>query len=151
MLFFYRIDVDGKGWGLLPTGLTAKITIWLIQALINKKGAEFLHLSACRKSQNNKFLHAVRLREMELNFVFLRVGAVRWYRPRAKNGKRQNSLGFNAQGCFQSLRQHGVLLPPFNKGGLIWLYWFYFGVVQSTLSTVWKVQNFCTFFVILIP
>ncbi len=42
---------------------------------------------ACRKSPNNKFLHTGRLREMELNFVLLRVGAVRWYRPRAKNGK----------------------------------------------------------------
>ena len=77
---------------------------------------------ACRKSQNNKFLHADRLREMELNFVFLRAGAVRRYRPRAKNEKRQNSLGFDAQGCFQSLRQHYVLPPPFHKGGSIWIY-----------------------------
>ena len=67
----------------------------------------FVISSACRKSQNNKFLHAVRLREMELNFVFLRVGAVRWYRPRAKNGKRQKCLGL-VQGIFHmvSTLQH---------------------------------------------
>lgn len=34
---------------------------------------------------------------MELNFVFLRVGAVRWHRPRAKNGKRQKLSELDVQ------------------------------------------------------
>ena len=63
-----------------------------------------LSLSACRKSLNNKFLHAVRLREMELNFVFLRAVTVHWYCSRAKNEKRQKQLGLDVQAVFQSLR-----------------------------------------------
>ena len=37
---------------------------------------------------------------MVQNSVFLRAGAVRWYRPRAKNGKRQNPREFDVHGDF---------------------------------------------------
>ena len=38
--------------------------------------------------------------------------------PEQKTENAKNALGI-AQGVFQSLRQHDVLPPPFNKGGSI--------------------------------
>ena len=40
---------------------------------------------------------------MELNFAFLRAGAVRWYRPRAKSEKCQKRIGFDVQSAFKIL------------------------------------------------
>ena len=43
----------------------------------------------------------------------MRVGAVRWYCPRAKDKKRQKRLGLDVQAVFsQSLRVHNKLHPP---------------------------------------
>ena len=39
---------------------------------------------------------------MELNFAFLRVGAVRWYCPRAKGEKRQKQIELDVQSVFVS-------------------------------------------------
>ena len=72
---------------------------------------------------------------MELNFVFLRVGAVRRYCPRAKNEKRQNRLGFDVQAYFNVARS--LPFDPMPKttittsNNLL----IFFGVVQATLST----------------
>ena len=77
-----------------------------------------LSLSACRKSLNNKFLHAVRLREMELNFVFLRVVTVHWYCSRAKNEKRLKKLGLNVQAFFNPSVRNKLHPPPFTQGRL---------------------------------
>ena len=75
-----------------------------------------LSLSACRKSLNNKFLHAVRLREMELNFVFLRVVTVHWYCSRAKNEKRLKKLGLDVQSFFNPSVCDKSHPPPFAQG-----------------------------------
>ena len=56
-----------------------------------KKPAEKAGFAACRKGvhlEKMQFYTLRRLREIELNFVFLRAGAVQRYCPRAKNGKR---------------------------------------------------------------
>ena len=67
---------------------------------------------------------------MELNFVFLRVGAVRWYRPRAKNEKRQNRLGLDVQAGFtippSAINRTHL---PLHKGGSN--RFILFGVVQT--------------------
>ncbi len=72
---------------------------------------------------------------MELNFVFLRVGAVRRYRPRAKNEKRQNRLGFDVQAYFNVARSLPFDSMPkttiTTSNNLL----IFFGVVQATLST----------------
>ena len=101
-----------------------------------------LSLSACRKSLNNKFLHAVRLREMELNFVFLRVVTVQYqvatkqstglFFPnhrfgatvscalhnslRAKNEKRLKKLGLDVQSFFNPSVCDKSHPPPFAQG-----------------------------------
>ena len=54
-----------------------------------------------------------------LNFVFLRVGAVRWYRPRAKNEKRQKCCKFNTYSIFKPHRQHFVLPPLLRRRPLL--------------------------------
>ena len=56
-----------------------------------------------------------RLREIEVNFVFLRAGAVRGYCPRAKNEKRRTAVRIsNPYRCFfvRSLRQNGTAKTP---------------------------------------
>ena len=65
--------------------------------------------------------------EMELNFVFLRAGAVRLYRPRAKNEKRQKRIELDVQYAFIIPSVTCGASSPCIKGSLIYSL---FGVVQ---------------------
>ena len=56
-----------------------------------------------------------RFREIDVKFVFLRAGAVRWYCPRAKNEKRQTAVRIRyPYRCFllESLCQNGTARMP---------------------------------------
>lgn len=75
----------------------------------------------------------LRLLKKVLNFVFLRVGAVRLYRPRAKNEKRQKYHKLDVCGTFtippSAINRTHL---PLHKGGIIWI--LYFGVFQELLQ-----------------